>query len=488
MKKKNSIRVSFLMNLLLTTSSFVFPVITFPYASRILHPAGMGKVAFAASIISYFSIFAQLGVPTYGIRVCARLRENKELLSRAAQELLIINLITSSIIYIILGLCILYFDRFYENKELLIITSTSILLNTLGMEWLYKSLEQYTYITVRSLVFKAASLFLLFLFIKTSNDVILYGCITIFASSASNLLNFLNLKRYIFIKPVGRYNLKKHFKPICIFFAVACATTIYTNLDTVMLGFMVSDEMVGYYNTAVKIKTVLVSVVTSLGTVLLPRTSYYIQNKLYREFNDIKNKALSVVVVLSIPLTVFFIVYADCSILLLAGEDFILAVRPMQIIMLTLPIIGISSLFAYEVLVPWGKENIFLYSVAGGALTDLILNLIFIPRLQALGASIATLIAEIVVLAVITLYLRQAVYVSFKAIEIVKVCLSSGIAIVAAYFATGFILVALFKIIAAGILFIGCYSFLLFLMKEEMVCTFMRADRFKKFFFKKNKG
>lgn len=239
--KKKSIKLNFVMNIILTMSSFIFPLITFPYVSRVLLPVGTGKVSMATSVITYFSMFAQLGIPTYGIRACAKVRDNREKLSKVAQELLIINIIMSMISYMVLIILLFYVPKFRCEKELYVILSFNIILTSIGMEWLYKALEQYTYITVRSVIFKFIALIFMFFLVHKQTDYVIYGGITIFAASASNILNLINAHKFINLKPVGNYNFRRHLKPVLIFFAMSCATTIYTNLDTVMLGFMTTD-------------------------------------------------------------------------------------------------------------------------------------------------------------------------------------------------------------------------------------------------------
>lgn len=158
MKKNKSIKLNFIMNVILTMSSFIFPLITFPYVSRILLPEGTGKVSFATSLISYFSMFAQLGIPTYGIRACAKVRDDKEELTRTTQELVIINFVMSVISYTALAVALMLVPRLREERALYIIVSLTIAFNVIGMEWMYKALEQYTYITIRSIIFKFVAL------------------------------------------------------------------------------------------------------------------------------------------------------------------------------------------------------------------------------------------------------------------------------------------------------------------------------------------
>jgi len=317
---ETSLKRNIIMNALLTISSLIFPLITFPYVSRILSPAGMGKVSFAISLISYFSIFAQLGIPTYGVRVCAKVRNNKQKLTRIAQELLIINLIMDIVSYLALFLAFNFVSKLKEEKFLYFIVSTTILFTSVGMEWLYKALEQYKYITIRSIVFKFVSLLGMFLLIHEKQDYIIYGALSIFASSASCILNFINARKYINLKPVGGYNFKLHLKPIIIFFSMSCATTIYGNLDSVMLGFIKGDINVGYYGAAVKVKNILVGIVTSLGSVLLPRTSFFVENGKMGEFWRITRKAFKFVFVIAFHLLIYFMIFSKETILILSGK------------------------------------------------------------------------------------------------------------------------------------------------------------------------
>lgn len=386
------------MNIVLTMSNFIFPLITFPYVSRILLPIGTGKVAFATSIVTYFSMFAQLGIPTYGIRVCAQVRDDKKKLSRTVQELLGISIWTTAAAYLLFFIGFWTVPRMRADKTLFLIVSTMIFFNSIGMEWLYKGLEEYSYITIRSIIVKIISVGAMFLLVKSKEDYVIYGGISIFASSASNVLNFINAHKYVSLRPTGKYNFRQHMKPIMIFFAMSCATTVYTNLDTVMLGFIKTDEDVGYYNAAVKIKGILVSIITSLGTVLLPRASYYIEHNLKREFEEITKKAINFVCVAALPMMVYFILYAREGIYFLSGDTYGGSVLPMQILMPTLFFIGLTNIMGIQVMVPLGKEKWVLYSVTLGAIVDMLINAVLIPGMASSGAAIGTLIAEAAVL------------------------------------------------------------------------------------------
>jgi O-antigen/teichoic acid export membrane protein len=465
---QKSLKINFIMNAVLTLSSFIFPLITFPYVSRILLPVGTGKVSFATSIITYFSMFAQMGIPTYGIRACAKVRDDKEKLSKTVQEIMAINIVMCVLVYAVFFVAVFTVPRLHQEKNLFMIMSLMIIFNALGVEWLYKALEKYSYITVRSIAFKFIALLLMFALIHTQEDYVIYGGITIFAASASNILNFLNLRRYIIVRPMGNYNFLQHMKMIMVFFAMSIATTIYTNLDTVMLGFMTTNADVGYYNAAVKIKVILVSIVTSLGAVLLPRASYYIEKHLIDEFWRISKKALNFVFLAAIPMMVYFMLFAKEGILFLSGPAYTDSILPMQIIMPTLLFIGITNILGIQILVPMGKENIVLYSEIAGAIVDLVINILLIPSMHASGAALGTTVAEAVVLVVQCFALRSQISNLFREISYFKILIALGLAVGGTWWVAGLHFGNFIILIISAVLYFGIYGVVLLILKEKL--------------------
>ena len=469
MKKQKSLKLNFIMNAILTMSRFIFPLITFPYISRVLLPVGTGKVSFATSLISYFSLFAQLGIPTYGIRACARVRDNREELTRTAHELLAVNIVMDVISYTVLILALLFVPRLKEERMLYVVVSATILLTSIGMEWLYKALEQYTYITIRSIIFKFVALLAMLLLIHKQDDYVIYGGISILAGSASNIFNFINAHKYIDFKPVGNYNICRHLKPVGVFFAMSCATTIYTHLDTVMLGFMATDEDVGYYDAAIRIKAVLVSIVTSFGTVLLPRASYNIEHGLWGDFWRISKKAINYVFLVASPMMLYFIFFAKEGIYFLSGPAYTGSIIPMQIIMPTLLFIGLTNILGIQVLVPLGKEKVVLYSEIAGALVDVIINIILIPKFRSAGAAVGTLVAELVVLAVQYTAWKNDIVNIFKSVHYGKLFLALGLATMVSLWVKALNLGNFITLLISAILFFSVYGLFLLFTKEELI-------------------
>lgn len=468
-KKTPSLRKNFIMNAILTISNLIFPLISYYYVTRIIFKEGTGKVAFATSVISYFLIFAQLGIPTYGIRECAKVRDDKKKLSKLVKELLAINIVTTLITYTAFVICLFFIPRLAGDKPLYVIASVAIFFNILGMEWLYKGLEKYTYITVRSVIFKAISVIAMFFLIKEKEDYRMYCAITVFASSASFLLNFINAGKYITFNVKEKLEIRKHLKPVMIFLALAAAATVYTHLDTVMLGFMKTDGDVGLYDASVKIKTLLVGVVTSLGAVLLPRSSYYLEHGLKDEFVNISKKAMEFVVIAALPVSVYFILFAKNGIMVVAGEDYVDATLPMMVIMPTVILIGMSNLIGIQMLVPMGKDRVVLHSELAGMVIDVMINIILIPRLAATGAAIGTLAAEIAVTVYQYIALRKDIKGIFVRIKFWAAGLGVLIAGAAAYQIKRLDLGNFTTLVISAIVFFGIYLAVLILTRERLI-------------------
>ena len=468
--KIHSIRYNFVMNFILTASQFLFPLVTFPYVSRVLQAAGNGKVSFVASVANYFMMIASLGIPTYGVRACAQVRDDKDKLSKTTQEIFLINIVTTILVMITYTICLIVVPKFQAEKELFVINGINILLNMFGMNWLYQALEQYDYITVRSILIKILSVVLMFLLVHKQEDYVIYGAITVFAAVGSNILNFIRINKYINCKWYGKYKIIYHMKPIMILFAQSLAVSIYTNLDTVMLGFMKSDADVGFYNTAVKIKTILLSLVTSLGNVLLPRMSYYAKKEMKNEFRDTMVKALHFTFLLSVPLVIYFVLYAEESISFLAGNGYAGAVLPMQIITIAVIPTGLTGVLGVQVLTALEREKYVLYSVVTGAMVDLLLNIFFIPQYGAVGAAFATMIAEFVVLLVQVVATRKILQEVKRRLMPIRYLLLSIISASASLMIKKMDIHSTFIVLglSAGAFF-GVYSIGLLILREPIV-------------------
>ena len=425
-----SLKHNAIMNTILSVSTIVFPLITYPYVARVLGVEMNGRLSFAQSTINYFALFATLGITTYGIKACAQVRDNKEKLSQRVQELVIINIVTTAVVFVALVASILLVPQFRHEWLLLAIYSLNMVLNVAGLNWMYSALEEYDYITIRSIAFKFISLILMFIFVHNPSDGYIYALITVLANVGSNVLNIIRARKYISFKLVGNFNFKQHLKPTIVLFSTYLAVNVYTTLDHVMLGFIKNEYQVGIYHTSVRIQTIMATLVTSIGAVLMPRLSYYVEKKEKDSFFSILKKSYKVHIMLAIPIAVFFIIYAMQTVMIIAGSKYEASILPMQIIMVTIVTTALSNIIGMQIFIPLGKENAFLKAVVCGAIVDIVLNIFLMPKWAAVGAAIATLVAQIVQFVVQTIqgweYVKK-IFVVKDAIAITLASVISGI-------------------------------------------------------------
>lgn len=467
-----SVKYNFVMNVILKMSQYIFPLITLPYITRTLGAIGNGKVVFATAVVSYFSMFAQLGIPSYGIRACARCRDDKDKLTKNVQELLVINGVAVICAYAALGVGIIAVPRLRQETTLIVINSLSILLNMLGMEWLYQAIEQYRYITVRNITFKILSVILMFVIIHNPKDYVLYAALTVISAGGTNVLNLWNSRKFLVKKRyMGKYNFRQHLGPIWMFFALSIAVSIYTSMDTVMLGFLSNDKDVACYALATKIKMVLATTISALGPVLLPRITYCLNNGQEYKFKKYLEKSLHFVIMLAIPVVLYFMIMSLETIQILGGAEYTPAVKCMQIITLAVIALGIGNVACQQVLTPLGKERLTMYSTICGAGINFAANAILIPFWGAAGAAIATVLAECVVAVIQVRYAWTELKGVFVKMPYMKFLVANVIATAAliAVKRTIYLESAVGIMVVTGIVFFGCYMLVLLISKDTLI-------------------
>ena len=391
---QKSLKKNALLNIVKTLMGMIFPLITFPYASRVLGPDGIGKINFAQSVISYFGLVAGLSTSVYGVKEGAKIRDDKVKFNKLVHELLKINMISTMVAYALFFIALFVVPKFSSYRSLLCVCSATMLFGLIGMDWVYSAQEDYFYITIRSIGFQVLSLCLLFIFVREKDDYLKYATISVISSVGSNILNFIHSRKYISFKKEKNLNLKHHMKPIFMMFGMAVTISIYTILDTTMLGFFTDDYQVGLYSAATKINRIVLSLVTSFSAVVLPRLSYYIGKEDIKKFQDLVYKSIDLLFLLSIPSAIGLSLISEPAIILFSGQEFFNAVPIMRIMNPIIVVVGLGGLLGSQILIPMGKEKYTFISEIVGAISNFTLNLILIPKFKATGAAIATIIAE----------------------------------------------------------------------------------------------
>lgn len=371
-----SVKANYLFNLINSASQLLFPLITFPYASRIMMADGIGQVNFFQSIISYISLFTCLGIPMYAIREVAKVRDNPEKMTRITVEILLLHAFLTLLGYMAVAVICLTVTKVQTDIPLFLLLSATIFFTAIGCEWFYQGIEDFKYVAIRGLLVKLLSVVLLFLFVKTKEDILWYGAYTVLGVLGGNIFNFIRLRKYLHRDVIDFRALHplRHLKPALHVFALNVVISIYLQLNNVLLGFMKDAEAVGYFTAATKIMMITMSISSSLGAVIMPRTSNLIAEGRMDEFRILIQKSYDFVLALAMPLTVGLIFTSPSIILLLSGEGFAPAVLTSQIVASNILMVGLSGVMGIQVLYPLGKINIVILCTLIGAAVNVFFN------------------------------------------------------------------------------------------------------------------
>lgn len=394
-------------NVLLNIASVIFPLITAPYVSRVLEPDGVGLFNFANTYAGYFALVAMLGIPTYGVREVSKARDDNNTLTKLVSELMSIAAVTTIGFSIIYFITIVLVGQLTENYLIFLLAGFVIYLAPFKINWYYQGLEDFAFITKVSLVVRTLSVISLFLFVRSKNDLIIYVILSVLGGVMADVWNFIKMWKSGIRPKLTLKGLKTHINPLLVLFASSVAISIYTVLDTLMLGFITNYEEVGYYTNAMHMSRVILTAVTSLSIVAVPRVSYYMKNKDYDNINILMNKSFSVVSFLAFPVAIGMACIAPTFVPLFFGVKFMGSIIPLMILSMLIISIGLNNLTGVQVLIGMGYDKLFLYSVLVGTISNFILNCLLIPFLGAQGASIASVTAETIILIVTSFFVYK---------------------------------------------------------------------------------
>ncbi|WP_186859332.1 flippase [Clostridium hominis] len=455
-KEKNMFK-NFLYNTMFTVLNLLFPIITLPYVSRIIGAEGIGKVNFSNSIVNYFLIIASLGIPLYGVREIAKVRKDRKKLSQAFSEIFIVNFLSTILCIVSYYLMVSNLVYFSKEKLLFLTVGINLFLNIFNLDWFYQGLEEYKYITIRSVIIKSISIIILFIFVRTREDYIKYALINIIAISGNNLINMVNIRRFTSFTLKG-LNIKKRIRPILVLLSIQVSVNIYINLDTTMCGILADEVSVGYYSNAVKINKIIVTVVTSISTILLPRLSFYIENNEVDRFNEIVSNVFKIIIFAGIPASIGMLFVSENIVNIMFGAEFMPAIKTMQILSPLIPILAIGNLFGTQVLMPIGEEKKLLASVVAGSIVNFTLNMILIPIYRENGAALATVTAELIVMIIQVRYALKFVKVKIEKKDLSAIIFSNLVMIICLViiklYIKGVFLNLIVSVLSAGIIYL----------------------------------
>lgn len=440
------IKYSFIYNVLLTGVNLLFPLLSFQYVLPLLGPASFGKTQFVLSLLQYFCIIAAIGVPVYGVREVARCKGNEQKLSILFSELLIIHAITSLLLSLIYLGVICYYGFFKADESLYLVGTVTIVTGFLSVEWVYSGLSQFRPLALRSLLIKVASLAAIYLFIKSANDYFLYFIISVATGLVANLYNAAMLHNKLKLTLHG-LNCNRHIKPLLLVFSIGLGSSMYTILDTVLLGFLANDTSVGLYACAVKFCKLLLPFITTMGVVLMPELSQKMGDDNIDDARPLLQKSFEFIVFFSIPVCFGLYLLAPEIINLFSGNKFADALNCMQILAILPFLVGMGYFLSAQILIPGGRYKETLYPTLTGLVLFTFLNFLLVPNFYQNGAAIANVASETLVTLGYIYYIKKHYTISIK---------------ISSVFKTTFICLAFFPIVR-GIRLIQFSTFLTFI-------------------------
>jgi O-antigen/teichoic acid export membrane protein len=390
-----SLMRNFAYNSILTVANLIFPLITFTYVSRIIGPEKLGTVNFASTLVNYFVIFGIFGLNQYGTREIARVRDDPVKLKATFNELFCIDSFTTTIALGSYIIFILLNEKARSEPLLYWVNGITVLFSLFSFDFLFQGLENYRFISMRSILVKAISLVFLFVFVKKKEDYLIYAFINVFGLSANYLFN-----GFYAYKLIGfdfyHIHISRHFPALFQFALISFSTTLYLGMDKLFLGYMSNDYYVGLYTPAEKIARLSLSLITALSTVIFPRLSNMLYKGDLEESKGLIKSSLHSVLMLAIPIFVGIELLSRPLIEVLSGNQYLPSITTLRIEALIIIPVAVANVAGIQVLIGSGKENKYFFSILFGAVAFCLCAFLLIPSMKQNGAAIGIVAAETV--------------------------------------------------------------------------------------------
>ena len=394
---KSNLKKNFVYNITYQILVLLIPLITMPYVSRVLGAEGVGTYSYTYSIVYYFMLFAMLGLNNYGNRTIAKVRDDKEKLSKTFKEIYLFQLITSSIMVLLYIIYIAFLNKNYIYVS--IVQSLYIISCMFDINWFFFGLEKFKLTITRNIIIKLSSLVLIFLLVKDHNDVIIYTLILAGGTLLSQLALWPFVKRYTTKVKIKLKNIKKHIYPCLKLFLPVIAVAIYRVMDKTMIGLFTNVTEVGFYENAEKITNVPIAIITALGTVMLPRMSnLYTKEDKKEEVKRLIERSIIFIMFLSFGMCFGLVAVSQHFSTIFFGQEFAKTGILIIYLAVTVLFLGWGNVIRTQYLIPKEKDKIYIISAFLGAIVNFVLNIIFIPKYGSVGACIGTVVAEFIVM------------------------------------------------------------------------------------------
>lgn len=438
---KKSIGINAVLNVIRQCCNILFPLIIYPYVSRVLGAENLGKYSFSESVLQYTILFSGLGISTYAVREGSRLRDDKQKIQVFSNEVFSINLLSTLITYVVYFLLIAYVPKLRENRVLLLIMGIDVITTTLARDWINTIYEDFAYTTVRFIVFQTLSLICTLIFVKKPEDYVIYTVIVVSAVSSGYLLSLIHTSRHVKVGVTPHLNLETHLRPVMILFANALAQWIYVSADIIMLGLLRTDAEVGIYTLSTKVYSMVKGLLIAIVMVTIPRISHYIAHNDKENKMTLLNNLRDSLITFVLPCVTGLTLLSGEVVTLIGGADYGPGGPALSILCFALAFAVFGTYYAQAYLITHRMEKQLLLSTVISALSNVLFNLFFIPVLGINGAAYTTLISEAINCFICGCYAKEAAHFDARCIYpvvagcgcivaccfMVKRCIESGI-------------------------------------------------------------
>lgn len=401
-----SIKKNFIYKSILTISNYLINFITFPYVSRVLGVEYIGLVNFVDNTVNYFLLFATLGINILGVREIASVKDNLSERNKIFSNLVGMNIVFTIFTLLVYWICIIAIPQLNQYEELFYIGSAKILFTTFLMEWFFTGIENFRYITLRTLLIKSLYVILVFIFIRSPEDYKIYFIMTVGIVVINALINTAYIQKFVTVN-IRELFARTFYQKNIMLGIYSIMGSMYLTFNVMYLGFVSNNIEVGYYTTAFKLYSVILGFFSAFTNVMLPRMSSLLSSGNKDSFQRMANKSFLLISTFSIPMIVCSIILAPQLVYVLSGEGYEGAVLLMRIIMPAVLFVGIAQILAIQILTPMKKDKVLLFASIIGASIALILNLSIVFSMHSIGTAIVLLCSEFAVTTVYIIYIMR---------------------------------------------------------------------------------
>lgn len=401
----NNVVKNYLYNVSYQLLLIILPIITTPYISRVLGANGIGTYGYTNSITQYFILFGCIGLNLYGQREIAYYQNDIKKRNKVFFEIASIRAITVSVSLLVFYITMIQHSKF---SYIFIIQTLDIIASIFDISWFFQGIEEFKKTVLRNFFVRVICVALIFTFVKSPDDLQLYVLSYSGTLLFGNISLWIYMPKYVRLNEIKHINLKRHIKPAISLFLPQIATSLYTLLDKTMIGYITDNTSeVAYYEQSQTIIKTVMTVITSLGTAMMPRIANLFKTKQFDEIKKYMNASIKFVLVASVPFSFGIMAIANGFVPWFYGPGYD---RVIPNIVITAPIIifiGMSTIMGTQYLLSLGRQKEFTVSVVAGAVINFLLNIILINLLLSVGAAIGTLIAEFSVMSIQFYFLRK---------------------------------------------------------------------------------